>query len=140
MSTRLTDVERRERAMLEDQLLELLIDPETGLAPRLQWETFHVRPARTKKGWRTPAQGSMASGWPDLVLVRRRDRRLIFAELKRELEVPRPEQLDILQLLGVLAGEHYIGAHPTVRLDVAVWRPSDLRDPIETSVIGRVLA
>jgi hypothetical protein len=46
----------------------------------------------TEKGWRTSASGTMAAGWPDLVLVRRRDRRLIFAELKREGQDLRPEQ------------------------------------------------
>lgn len=141
--TRLTDVERRERAMTELDLQRLIVGQD-GLAPTLGWDHIHFRPAKTEKGWRTPASGTMAAGWPDLVLVRRRDRRLVFAELKRELAVPRPEQMDVLQLLGVLAGtwltEGAAGQRrPGIQVDVVVWRPSDLRDPLESSAVYRVL-
>lgn len=56
------------------------------LAAILGWETAHWRPAMTKHGWRTPGSGSMTKGWPDLTLIRVRDRRIIFAELKNERE------------------------------------------------------
>jgi len=137
---RLSDVERSERHMAEEELSRLLIDPTSGLAPMLGWETFHVRPARTKSGWRTPVQGSMAKGWPDLVLVRIRDRRLIFAELKRELEDLRPEQWQVMTLLGALVGSARTAAgQPLLSLETHVWRPSDLRPPVEESSVYRVL-
>lgn len=67
-------------------------------------------------------------GWPDLTLVRRRDRRIIFAELKRENGELSPRQAAVLGLLrcletGPLAGvDHFAG--PSLR--VFVWRPSQL--------------
>lgn len=136
--TRLSDLERRERAMSELDLQRLIVGKD-GLAPTLGWDHVHFRPARTEKGWRTSASGTMAAGWPDLVLVRARDKRLIFAELKREGHDLRPEQWQVMAILAALAGEYYIGSHPGVRIDTAVWRPSDLRDPLEQSVIYRVL-
>lgn len=137
---RLTDVERTERATLEDELQLLIIDPESGIAPMLGWDTFHVRPARTRKGWRTPATGSMAAGWPDLVLVRASDRRLIFAELKRELEDLRPEQWAVMTILGALVGtSRTLSGSPILSIETHVWRPSDLRPPVEESVVYRVL-
>lgn len=140
MAARLSDVERAERTMREDALSRLIIDPERGLAPMLGWETFHVRPARTVNGWRTPTEGSLAKGWPDLVLVRARDRRLIFAELKRELEVPTVEQWEVLAILGALVGacRSHAGG-PLLAVETHVWRPSDLRPPVEESVVYRVL-
>lgn len=140
MSARLTDVERAERGMLEEALSQLLIAPEHGLAPMLGWETFHVRPARTKKGWRTPTEGSMAAGWPDLVLVRARDRRLVFAELKRELEDLSPTQWEVMAILGAIAGTTRArDTGPLLSVETYVWRPSDLRPPVEESAIYRVL-
>ena len=60
------------------------------MAQAFGWRVFHVRPARTAKGWRTPVEADGA-GFPDLVLARPRDesrgwrrRRLIFCECKRE--------------------------------------------------------
>jgi len=41
-------------------------------------------------------------GWPDLTLVRRRDRRLIFAELKSEKGVLSARQAEVLELLRCL--------------------------------------
>lgn len=53
-------------------------------------------------------------GWPDLVLLRARDRRLVFVELKAEKGKLSPRQAEVLELLA------------TCGLDVRVWRPSDL--------------
>lgn len=135
---RLSDVEKRERAMTEIELQRLIVGND-GLAATLGWDHVHFRPGMTEKGWRTPATGTLGAGWPDLVLVRARDKRLIFAELKREGQDLRPEQWQVMSILAALAGEYYIGSHPGVRIDTAVWRPSDLRDPLEQSVIYRVL-
>lgn len=143
MSARLTDQERRDRAMLEAELQELIIDPVTGLAPLLGWETLHVRPGMRANGrWWTATTGSLAR-WPDLTLVRTRDRRLIFAELKRELERPTDEQEHVLAVLRRLTdpGQPWpFGRSDDVPLvEVYVWRPSDLRDPVEESTIYRIL-
>lgn len=65
-------------------------------------------------------------GWPDLCLVRRRDRRLLFAELKSERGVLSPRQAEVLELLGAITWWplRSDGAEPTIA--VFVWRPSDL--------------
>jgi hypothetical protein len=87
------------------------------------------------------------SGWPDLTLIRRRDRRLVFAELKTEKGKLSPRQAEVLDLLRCLEGTHFtprsrqMGVSTgtsnvlwgdethvmtEVRIDVHVWRPSDL--------------
>ena len=81
-----------------------------GVAVRFGWESVHFRSARTAYGWRTPVQGSMGKGWPDLVLVR--PPRIIFAECKVTTKL-RPEQQAVLDLLRDCGAEVY------------VWRPED---------------
>jgi VRR-NUC domain len=53
-------------------------------------------------------------GWPDLVLIRRRDKRVLFRELKSDTGVVHPRQAAVLELMTACG------------LDAAVWRPSDL--------------
>ena len=74
------------------------------------WLVYHARPARTKKGWRTPTQGDV--GFPDLVLVRF-DGKLVFAELKSHLGKVTPGQQQWLSALRLRWPMVY------------VWRPSD---------------
>lgn len=94
------------------------------------WQVFHALPVqRASDGkHRTAFQGD--AGFPDLVMAR--DGRIVVAELKREGQKPRPEQLDWLSALAgvVWRQEHRAvvvgldpGAPPTVY--VALWRPSD---------------
>lgn len=64
---------------------------------------FHVR-------W---SLGSDA-GFPDLVLARRSDKRLMFRELKRDGKNPTPRQAAVLALLTACG------------LDAGVWRPADM--------------
>lgn len=59
-------------------------------------------------------------GWPDLVLLRRRDRRALFRELKGEDKELAPRQAAVLDLLRA-CGQ-----------DAGVWRPSDMPAIIET--------
>lgn len=59
-------------------------------------------------------------GWPDLTLVRRRDRRLLFAELKSASGTPTKRQLEVLDLLRALE------TPGPVRIEVFLWRPADL--------------
>jgi len=48
------------------------------------WHVAHFRPGMTRRGrWVTPVQGDGA-GWPDVVLIHQKKRRLIVAELKTE--------------------------------------------------------
>lgn len=89
------------------------------LADLYGWEHVGFRPAKTEDGWRTPGTGTMASGWPDLTLVRPRDGRLIFAELKSDTGRLSPDQERVLATLRGVAS-----AAP-VFVEVHVWRPRD---------------
>ncbi len=80
------------------------------LAALRNWETMHPRAGRTLDSWRTPMSGTMARGFPDLLLVR--GSRIIFAELKRDGGKPTADQLRVLDVLGK-AAEAY------------VWTPKD---------------
>ena len=53
-------------------------------------------------------------GWPDLVLIRRRDRRVLFRELKSDTGRVSDRQAAVLDLLSACG------------LDAGVWRPSQL--------------
>lgn len=91
---------------LQDAILET--------AALLGWRCFHPRPARTKDGWRTAAQGNGAAGFPDLTMVR--NGWLIFAELKAAKGVVRPQQREWLDdLLAVSVGVN--------RVQIYVWKP-----------------
>lgn len=80
-------------------------------------------------------------GWPDLVAIRRRDHRILFAELKTASGLPTPDQVGLLELLLDVSGGGYIGGPGDLRLrhrdgwdapaglarvDVELWRPGDI--------------
>jgi hypothetical protein len=75
-------------------------------------------------------------GWPDLVAARRRDRRLLFAELKSEKGEASDDQLGLLELLLEISdgGWHDGRSGPPrdfvprgyARVDVELWRPGDV--------------
>jgi hypothetical protein len=98
-------------AQFTDQVLDLAL--------LFRWRRFHVRPARTGKGWRTPVQGD-GVGWPDLVLIK--GDRIVAAELKVGKRKPTAEQLEWLAAFAAAGAETY------------VWRPDDW-DEIRT-VLG----
>jgi hypothetical protein len=77
------------------------------------WEWVHFRPAQTSRGWRTPVQGPLGKGWPDLEMVRERDSGHIYVELKTEVGRLSPEQREVHRVLGRIH-------------EVYVWRPADL--------------
>jgi len=77
------------------------------------WVWVHFRPAKTEHGWRTPVSGPLGKGWPDLMLARTRDRRIIFAELKRDGQTASVEQDVVLAVLEAAGAMAYI------------WRPRD---------------
>ncbi|WP_430600318.1 VRR-NUC domain-containing protein [Brevibacterium sp. K72] len=86
------------KAMSERQLQELIID----LAKRMGWLSFHDYDSRRS----TP-------GFPDLVMVHPRQRRILWRELKSETGTTRAEQ------------KAWISALSLVGADVDVWRPRD---------------
>ena len=57
------------------------------------------------------------AGYPDLTMYRRVDRRIVFAELKREKGRVAPVQEQVLSDLRAIAS--------TGKCEVYVWRPSD---------------
>lgn len=86
-----------------------------ALAKILGWRVYH--PFLSKWSER---------GFPDLTMVRARDRRLLFAELKAERGVVSEAQAEWLGLLTEVAYGGFddpSGHGPDV--DVFVWRPSD---------------
>jgi VRR-NUC domain len=92
----------------------------TQLAGMFDWGWVHFRAARTVHGWKTPIAGPLGEGWPDLVLVRERDQRLLLVELKSDKGVLNPAQIRVHACLRA-AG-----------LDVRVWRPRDWTAVVET--------
>jgi len=86
-------------------------------------------------------------GWPDLTLIRRRDHRLIFAELKTEKGRLSERQEQVLELLSSIAtnrawwdddrsvahwnANRAVAFEPSPLVEVWVWRPSDLPDIAE---------
>jgi hypothetical protein len=93
--------------MTEDELLAAVL----GMAKVLHVRTAHFRPARTEKGWRTSVSGD-GKGFLDVTLL---GTRLLVRELKTEVGVLTPDQ------------RLWIAAWEVARVDVDVWRPSDLR-------------
>lgn len=109
-----------------------------GLAVIFGWEHVGFRAAMTSQGWRTPGTGTMAKGWPDLVLARARDRRLIFAELKAENGRLSDDQERVLEVLRAMEFDASCGEVPIAHADdqrreccppwiqVFTWRPRDI--------------
>ena len=54
------------------------------LAELSGWETLHVRTSMQQGRYMTATTGTMAKGWPDLVLIHPKHRTLILVELKSE--------------------------------------------------------
>ena len=86
------------RSMTEKQLQASVEE----LARLLGWLVYHTYDSRRS-----------APGFPDLVMARDRDRRLIFAELKRERGRCTPDQEDWHNVINMAGTPAY------------VWRPSD---------------
>ena len=99
--------------MTEADLLAGVID----LAHALGYKAAHFRPAQTRHGWRTPVSADGA-GFPDLVLVRARDGRLVAAELKAERGTLTSGQRD------------WLGDLKSAGVPAYTWRPADYPDAI----------
>lgn len=102
---------RRSRvpAMSEESLLAAI----RKLARMTGFLTYHTRLSKGSE-----------PGWPDLVLLSVRQRRLIVVELKRDGEQPTPAQ------------ELWLGALAAVGVETGVWRPRDLPE-VATVLRGR---
>lgn len=90
-----------------------------GVAVIYGWEHVHWRALRTQIGWSTGGSGTMAKGWPDLTLVRRKDGRMIFAELKGDGGKVTPDETRVLELLTAVAAFNPL-------MGVYLWWPKDL--------------
>jgi hypothetical protein len=87
------------------------------------WLVHAERAAQTRKGWRTPVQGSQ--GFPDLVLVHAERRRVMFVELKRAPNKVTPDQQ--------VWGEQLERAGADYRL---VWVPGPQQDELCAELIS----
>ena len=77
------------------------------LAAIYRWQFVHFRPAQTTRGWRTPVQGPLGKGWPDLVMFR--GLRSLAIELKSEAGKVTPEQLEVLHVLDEAGFAQLVG-------------------------------
>ena len=92
----------------------------TDALEALGWEWVHIRAGMTAAGqWRTPVSGPLGKGWPDVLAVRQRDRRLVLLELKSDAGRLSDAQTRIHAVLRA-AG-----------LDVRVVRPGGLDELLE---------
>lgn len=90
------------------------------LAEMLRWRVHHHHDSRRQAGGKLVGD-KQAAGFPDLVLARRG--RLIFAELKAEKGLVKPEQEAWLDELR--ATREQVGY---ANVDVFVWRPCDFEE------------
>lgn len=116
----LTEAQRGDRDLREKDLQKQVTD----LATIYGWTWVHFRPAQTNKGWRTPVEGPLGAGWPDLVLVHDGRQKVLFVELKRQTEPLRTEQGQVLTTLAAAGAS------------VAVWRPSNMSDGSIQKLLG----
>jgi hypothetical protein len=114
MSRRLTDRQRLDRTVPEDDLLTAV----TQWASLRGWMWHHVR-----RSDRAIQQGDQ--GFPDLVLARYP--RCLFVELKAELGSLSTEQMAWVLAIGSQKPAERLPGHP----EIYVWRPSDLDRAIE---------
>jgi hypothetical protein len=113
----LSDEERADRKMSEKTLQGRVM----YRAKRDGWKIMHIPRGQAGGGqWRSTTGGG--KGFPDLVLVRDR---VLFVELKKELNHPDEDQVAWLEALNA------------ARVETYVWRPSDLRLGIVDAALAR---
>jgi hypothetical protein len=84
----------------------------TDYATMRGWEYMHIQAGLTERGrYRTPVQGTLGPGWPDLILIRGNS--LIAAELKTDHKYLTPIQKRVLTTLEAAV------------IECHVWRPRD---------------
>ena len=124
MAARLTAQEKLERKMTGGRVQAIAIEVLEGLG----WTWCHWRALQTRRGiWMTGVEGPLGKGWPDLFALHPA-KGALGIECKRELGDPiTPEQQWVGEQLQA-AGIRW-----------AVLRPSDVRDPLETSTLVTIL-
>ena len=104
------------------------------LAELSGWETLHVRTSMQQGRYMTATTGTMAKGWPDLVLIHPKRRRLLFVELKGARGRERPDQTRVLDVIGklcpVFVDEDGFTCYDPIgvsgpTIGVHIWRPAD---------------
>lgn len=127
MSARLTDQQRRDRALSEDEFRAQVND----VAEMLGWKWMWVHPLRAAGGiWKTPTFGPLGKGWPDTIYAKGGEfPKTLFVEFKRELAKVEPDQERVLEVLRGLEVHHNNGEYAATR--VYVWRPSMLEGIVE---------
>lgn len=91
-------------AIFQDQVVRM--------ARMASWIVWHEYPQKFPSG----RHGSRDKGKPDLTLISRIGRGIIFAELKTDTGKLTPEQIEAGEAIVKSGGEYY------------VWRPRDLQD------------
>ena len=94
----------RSEAWLQDKIIEC--------AEATGWKYWHDRSRKKNK-----------KGWPDLVLVRHSDGRMVVAELKRQQYKPNESQQAWLDAFSAVA--EAASAQGADIISVHVWRPDD---------------
>jgi hypothetical protein len=100
----------------ERQFQQAVLD----LAHLSGWESLHIRTSMQQGRYLTATTGTMAKGWPDLVLAHRSRQRILVVELKSDTGRLRPDQSRVLSLLWQVIegpGRDWFQVH--------VWKPSD---------------
>ena len=112
MTTRLSDEERRLRAITEAEWLRTVVE----YAQHRGWRVAHFKPAQTPRGQWLTAVAADGAGFPDLVLAR--DGRVVFAELKRMTGRLSEEQQAWFEALGRYRSDRSWN-------ETYLWRPCD---------------
>lgn len=89
--------------MLEKELQKAIGE----MAQFLGWRVAHFRTANTGKGYRTPVAFD-GKGFPDLVLARDEDQRVVFIELKGEGGRLSPDQREWMRVLQKSGAEYHL--------------------------------
>jgi hypothetical protein len=97
------------------------------------WLAHHDRPARTEKGWRTAVQGDR--GYPDITLVHRDRREILWVEAKTGKAELSKEQERWLEALQEIQYDPFGGMGVVA---VEVWRP-EMGDYILSRLSGATL-
>lgn len=100
------------RLYQEQQTEAMFMAQVTDYAQLRGWEYMHIQPGLTERGrYRTPVQGTLGPGWPDLILVRGNS--LMAVELKTDRTYLTAIQKRIMQTLEAAV------------IECHVWRPRD---------------
>ena len=106
----------------------------TDLAELLGYQWAHFRPARPRRAGAPPSRDRLGKGWPDLVLIRERDHRLVVIEVKATGGRATADQKRVLDLFRAAGVETFV-VWPNGFASIAEWldeagRPPRAGDPM----------